>query len=506
MPLPSRPTKGLRDPNQETRDRETFNRILGHQHDDWRIRTPAEVSSGVTPVNYAFPPGDVRRYGLSTELGKTMGAAFNAAAINKALTVAEAAGGGIVDLPAGDIPFDSTLFVGTRVFLRGKGKGYGVSSSTVLRYTGAGIGIQIGTSGSAVNGFYSGLSDFALKNDGTGTIGIRYSATHGTFRRLTITAQSSTGWSTAAILTDTAFGTYTLRLTECYIADNAIGFDCHRGQDFKLVNCYFERNGTNVRIGGTAPVIGFAMFGGVNQLLGPGYAGDTNETNSSVGVDVVDCRGFHYAGVYGENNGGAISGAEAQRAIVLRTCRGGSIVGSNFFGAGSATGVIHLEDDAEGVHIAGNTFVSVNGYAVTYDNGAKFDAGINYQLSCTGVWNKSWTPSPTNLTVSLGGGSVAYSGTWDRKGDWIEGTIRIASSGGATTASTANSTYFAIGAMMPAPVVNAATVHVMDDNFNATYENGCVFTSGGGRIYLPTWAASSQNINIHFRYLAAEPT
>lgn len=63
MPLQARPTKGLRDPNQETRDRETLNRILNHQFDDSKRQTDAEKLAGIIPINPAFAPGDVRRYG-----------------------------------------------------------------------------------------------------------------------------------------------------------------------------------------------------------------------------------------------------------------------------------------------------------------------------------------------------------------------------------------------------------------------------------------------------------
>lgn len=81
MPLPQRPIKGLRDPNQETRDRETLSKILSHQFDDSRVRTKAEVLAGVTPVNYAYPPGAFKRNGAagddSTDDTATISRAFN---------------------------------------------------------------------------------------------------------------------------------------------------------------------------------------------------------------------------------------------------------------------------------------------------------------------------------------------------------------------------------------------------------------------------------------------
>lgn len=62
MSLPLRPTQGLDDPNQLRRDRETINDILTFRFDDSRIRTDAEIALGKTPRNFAYPPGDPRRW------------------------------------------------------------------------------------------------------------------------------------------------------------------------------------------------------------------------------------------------------------------------------------------------------------------------------------------------------------------------------------------------------------------------------------------------------------
>lgn len=42
---------------------ESINNILNFNFDDSRIRTAAEIAAAVTPVDYAYPPGDDRRYG-----------------------------------------------------------------------------------------------------------------------------------------------------------------------------------------------------------------------------------------------------------------------------------------------------------------------------------------------------------------------------------------------------------------------------------------------------------
>lgn len=61
--IPPVTTAGLDDPNRRRRHREVTDLMLNFQHDDSRIRTPAEVEAGVTPVNYAYEPGNVLRFG-----------------------------------------------------------------------------------------------------------------------------------------------------------------------------------------------------------------------------------------------------------------------------------------------------------------------------------------------------------------------------------------------------------------------------------------------------------
>lgn len=65
MTISKRPVVAFRDQNQLRRDRETINGLLDHSLDDYRRRTTAEVLAGVTPINTAYPPGDVRRYGAT---------------------------------------------------------------------------------------------------------------------------------------------------------------------------------------------------------------------------------------------------------------------------------------------------------------------------------------------------------------------------------------------------------------------------------------------------------
>lgn len=83
-------------------------------------RTAAEIAAGVTPVNYAFAPLHLYRYGENTVPGTTdMTSAFTAA-----LAVANAAGGGEIFVPAGVHLIGTINWPGNNITLRGAGCGF----------------------------------------------------------------------------------------------------------------------------------------------------------------------------------------------------------------------------------------------------------------------------------------------------------------------------------------------------------------------------------------------
>jgi hypothetical protein len=94
MPLPSLPVHGLDDINHRRRSRETINNILNHQFDDSKVRTSAEISAGVTPVNYAYAFGDMRRYGYVGD-----GVTDDTIPCQNCSAVINAAGGGKIEFP-----------------------------------------------------------------------------------------------------------------------------------------------------------------------------------------------------------------------------------------------------------------------------------------------------------------------------------------------------------------------------------------------------------------------
>lgn len=111
MPLNKLPVHGLDDPNHLRRARETINQVLDHSFDDSRAQTPAEIQAGITPVNKAYAPGDIRRYGAVGD-----GVANDSPAVQAAIDVAKIRGGiVIIPQPAQSYRLATQLFAGAPV-------------------------------------------------------------------------------------------------------------------------------------------------------------------------------------------------------------------------------------------------------------------------------------------------------------------------------------------------------------------------------------------------------
>lgn len=107
----------------------------------------------------------------------------------------------------------------------------------------------------------------------------------------------------------------------------------------------------------------------------------------------------------------------------------------------------------------------------------------------------TWTPTFTNLTVVLGGGSVTYSGRYSRIGRTVFYTIKITTTGGATTASTAGTTYCTI------PIAASEDDTVTTSNKTTLLGIGVgLLDSTNDRCYPSTWTATSNTIVISGKY------
>jgi hypothetical protein len=178
MPLQKLPVTGLDDINHRRRARETLNNVLDHSFDDSRVQTSAEKITDSSILNPAYPPGDVRRYGVKGN-GTDESSSFQAA-INQAAQ----SGGSPVYIPKGILTVGSPIQLLDNVEITGAGKkltsiralaGSGDSVSTILYGSGV-SGFQlrnmtlngnltnITPTASHANLFLSGCSDFLIDN------------------------------------------------------------------------------------------------------------------------------------------------------------------------------------------------------------------------------------------------------------------------------------------------------------------------------------------------------
>ncbi|HET9109080.1 MAG TPA: hypothetical protein VFN79_18030 [Steroidobacteraceae bacterium] len=109
-------------------------------------QTPAEISAGVTPTNYAYFPGDIRRYGATTA------SPDNSAAINTAISVSAQASGPVAWVPPG------VWFGAVTQLTNGSLCGAGSLASTLKIPAAAAAGTNIVTAGATTNSTLRGFT------------------------------------------------------------------------------------------------------------------------------------------------------------------------------------------------------------------------------------------------------------------------------------------------------------------------------------------------------------
>lgn len=130
-----------------------------------------------------------------------------------------------------------------------------------------------------------------------------------------------------------------------------------------------------------------------------------------------------------------------------------------------------------------------------YHLSAAEKAGIAGVISA--LITHTWIPVFTGLTVVLSGGSVAYAGRYQQVGKLVKFTVTITPTGGATVAATAGTTYCTMGS--PASIddvcsaANATSKTPLSQGF---------IDSTNDRIYMPSWAATTDTIVISGSYEA----
>lgn len=147
---------------------------------DSLVRTAEEIAAGVTPTNYAYPPGDIRRYGGATAAS----AATNATAIQASLS-----SNGFAYIPPGTWSINPIVLTATGQRIFGAGQ-----RVTILSYTGIGTAIDF------AGFYYCQCSGFRL-NSPSAAIGIDCGSVAHFFKVVDVTLNGS---STSADASGTA--------------------------------------------------------------------------------------------------------------------------------------------------------------------------------------------------------------------------------------------------------------------------------------------------------------
>lgn len=130
MPLEKLSVVGLEDANQRRRLPETINKILDHQFDDSRRQTDAEKLASITPVNYAYPPGHVKRYGAKVD-----GVTDDWLALTAAIAQCIQDDGAPVYIPAGVLAVGSAVVLQSFTTIYGEGRDQSVIYATASSFS-----------------------------------------------------------------------------------------------------------------------------------------------------------------------------------------------------------------------------------------------------------------------------------------------------------------------------------------------------------------------------------
>lgn len=452
-------------------------------------RTAAEVTASVTPINFAYPQGDIRRYGAvgnnSTDC---------TTAIRNAIKVAQAAqgggGSGVVYIPPGRFVVSGTLSV-TLGFVTIYGEDQGVSV------------IQCNT---------SGIGDVLLiNNPGNEIFGVN-------IRRVFVACQAG--------LASPPNGIHLKDASECIVEDCAAA-NCNDGVRLNGSNLNFVWsfasagcvNGVRLTVQGTSKLFNNTinwmqyldlfnssnagiLYGGTtaNLSVRDSYIEETPHSTliqPDSGVTQLAIDGIHYDNVTSWNAAGdsftgtdylailppsgsgsyvhvtnftianAVSNQSNSSTFHINLLQNGNtnlttqylqiaIIGGEFYGA--STAVVHSDATTCTGDIRGNV-LALTGYqtgaAIPLRNGA---GTVGWGTEESG----SFTPTDTS------GASLTYTnvlGTYVRKGTVVTATLRV------TFPTTANGSAVSIGGLPFAAISTASSVFGGSINFQSASLN-----------------------------------
>jgi len=242
--------------------------------------TRAEISAGVTPTNYAYAPGDLRRYGAKID-----GATDDTTSINNAIKVAQASGAvGYVLHPGGNCVHASQILFGNGVRVVGNDR-----EACIFTYTGL-------ASSSAWRYTNNGTSNPAINTSGFGRVSME---------GVTITTAVSVTGGAALELNACGYALFTIK-------------NCHFGGSFKwgiigdgieVAHIYDNIIDNGGGISGSA---GVWLTNGADRTVGQSL-GFTNRVTindnhfNAAGICVVDDGGSDHSIVHNNLNGASIA-------------------------------------------------------------------------------------------------------------------------------------------------------------------------------------------------------
>jgi hypothetical protein len=128
-------------------------------------------------------------------------------------------------------------------------------------------------------------------------------------------------------------------------------------------------------------------------------------------------------------------------------------------------------------------------------SGEEYHLSASEHTAVAGSGQGVWSPTFTSLTEVPGGGSITKTGSYSRIGKYVYFTVQIVCTGGATTASTAGSTY----CDLPITASIDDTCTVADTTTNVAIGNGAINGSTSS-CYPATWGATGNTIIISGKY------
>lgn len=356
---------------------------------------------------------------------------------------------------------DSPIIIkgdGTKILGRG---------ATINSYaTGSGITCEL--VGGTRYPYNIGVDDLSLNAYGVGSYGWRVLTSYSTYKRCSIGIPAvNTSGRGFALIGDEANGTgpYYNTFINCDAQSGSSGLD-HIGFSFISVAPTFNRApNANTFIGCRAGSCfqNWNIKGNGNTLLNP-----TSECPAGLGTGFIfeattasNCIQNFIFGAYLEAPSVGFSfSADAQSNIVTGAFGTGVTTWKNDLGTGNQ------------VHTAIGSW--------SMPTGINFpSAAITDPDTLDAYAERDWTPVPTNLTLV---GAGTYTGRYVKIGKQIHWNLKVVAA--TSSASTANSTYFS---GLPA----AANVSVCSAVNNAVVSFGNGFVDLDGKVYTPTWGATS---------------